>query len=208
MRRRVVRNCDAKSQCATMHGTNVRNVRNEWMYPVSSVFLFLLYSSSSRLTAINHMHDEIVARCDVASWRDATSCRVNVATRGQNPLWAVRAPDARGVRLSRTKTPEALRRLLLAHRTFNFTRGQHSEGQETLPGYHDQSVSGVRKLRERSLGAETVRGLGVQMAGSPECVAGTDARGLAAAARLTLRGTPHTHTRAEPDTTERGSKEH
>ncbi|GBP32379.1 hypothetical protein EVAR_25634_1 [Eumeta japonica] len=39
-------------------------------------------------------------------------------------------------------------------------------------------------------------------------LAGTDARGLTVAARLTLRGTPHTRTRAEPDTTERGSKEH
>ncbi|GBP66570.1 hypothetical protein EVAR_44431_1 [Eumeta japonica] len=73
---------------------------------------------------------------------------------------------------------------------------------------HGRSVSGVRKLQERSLGAETVRWLGVQTAGSPECVAGMDARGLTAAARLTLRGTPHTHTRAEPDTMERGSKEH
>ncbi|GBP35307.1 hypothetical protein EVAR_20680_1 [Eumeta japonica] len=75
---------------------------------------------------------------------------------------------------------------------------------------HDlhRSVSGVRKLRERSLGAETVRGLGVQTTGLPECVAGTDARGLTVAARRTLRGTPHTHTRAGPDTTERGSKEH
>ncbi|GBP08949.1 hypothetical protein EVAR_98586_1 [Eumeta japonica] len=36
---------------------------------------------------------------------------------------------------------------------------------------------------------------------------GTDARGLTAA-RLTLRGTSHTRTRAEPDTTGRGSKEH
>ncbi|GBP33609.1 hypothetical protein EVAR_32107_1 [Eumeta japonica] len=42
----------------------------------------------------------------------------------------------------------------------------------------------------------------------PELLAGTDARGLTAAARLTLRGTPHTRIRAEPDTTERGSKEH
>ncbi|GBP09408.1 hypothetical protein EVAR_5827_1 [Eumeta japonica] len=83
---------------------------------------------------------------------------------------------------------------------------------------HGRSVSGVRKLRECSLGAETVRGLGVQTAGSPECVTGTDARGLtsiysylsmdltAAARLLTLRSTPHT--RAEPDTMERGSKEH
>ncbi|GBP92899.1 hypothetical protein EVAR_80622_1 [Eumeta japonica] len=38
-------------------------------------------------------------------------------------------------------------------------------------------------LRERSLGAETVRGLGVQMAGSPEYITGTDARSLTAAAR-------------------------
>ncbi|GBP73825.1 hypothetical protein EVAR_54877_1 [Eumeta japonica] len=73
---------------------------------------------------------------------------------------------------------------------------------------HGRSVSGVRKLRERSLGAETVRGLDVQTAGSPECVAGTEARGLTAAARLTLRGTSHTYIRAELDTTERGSKEH
>ncbi|GBP63097.1 hypothetical protein EVAR_50053_1 [Eumeta japonica] len=64
------------------------------------------------------------------------------------------------------------------------------------------------KTTERSLGAETVCGLGVQTAGSPELLAGTDARGLTAAARLTLRGTPHTRTRAEPDTIERGSKEH
>ncbi|GBP16992.1 hypothetical protein EVAR_8068_1 [Eumeta japonica] len=43
----------------------------------------------------------------------------------------------------------------------------------------------------KKIDAETVRGLGVQTAGSPECVAGTDARGLTAAARLTLRGTPY-----------------
>ncbi|GBP55954.1 hypothetical protein EVAR_97667_1 [Eumeta japonica] len=49
-------------------------------------------------------------------------------------------------------------------------------------------------------------GLGVQTAGS-RSFAGTDARGLTAAARLTARH-PHTRTRAEPDTTERGSKEH
>ncbi|GBP18364.1 hypothetical protein EVAR_14757_1 [Eumeta japonica] len=54
---------------------------------------------------------------------------------------------------------------------------------------------------------ETVCGLGVQTAGSPDHIAGTDARGLTAAARLTLCGTPHTRTRAEPDTTERDSKE-
>ncbi|GBP23379.1 hypothetical protein EVAR_22237_1 [Eumeta japonica] len=51
-------------------------------------------------------------------------------------------------------------------------------------------------VRERFLGAETVGGLGVQRIGSPECVAGTDARGLTAVARLTLCGTTHTHTRA------------
>ncbi|GBP41493.1 Inter-alpha-trypsin inhibitor heavy chain H3 [Eumeta japonica] len=55
-------------------------------------------------------------------------------------------------------------------------------------------------LRERSLGAETVSGLGVQTAGSPEYVAGTALHNFTAAARRTLRGTPHTHTRAEPDT--------
>ncbi|GBP19497.1 hypothetical protein EVAR_102044_1 [Eumeta japonica] len=78
----------------------------------------------------------------------------------------------------------------------------------TLPGYHDRSESGMRKLRERSLGAENrvrARRADGRVAG---VVAGTDARGLTAAARLTLRGTPHTRTRAEPDTTERGSKEH
>ncbi|GBP62120.1 WD repeat-containing protein on Y chromosome [Eumeta japonica] len=63
-------------------------------------------------------------------------------------------------------------------------------------------------VRERSLGVETVSGLGVQTAGSPECITGTDARSLTTAARCTLRGIPHTHIRAEPDTTERGSKEH
>ncbi|GBP30857.1 hypothetical protein EVAR_91598_1 [Eumeta japonica] len=83
----------------------------------------------------------------------------------------------------------------LARRLF----GLHLSGQKALG-----SANGAK----RSLGAETVRGLGVQTAGSPECVAGTDARGLTAAARLTLRGTPHTHTRAEPDITERGSKEY
>ncbi|GBP27988.1 hypothetical protein EVAR_83619_1 [Eumeta japonica] len=33
-------------------------------------------------------------------------------------------------------------------------------------------------------------------------------RGITVAARCTMRGTTHTHTRAEPDTPERGSKEH
>ncbi|GBP41092.1 hypothetical protein EVAR_32545_1 [Eumeta japonica] len=33
-------------------------------------------------------------------------------------------------------------------------------------------------------------------------------RNITVSARCTLRGTPHTHTRAEPDTTERGSKEY
>ncbi|GBP20035.1 hypothetical protein EVAR_13801_1 [Eumeta japonica] len=93
-------------------------------------------------------------------------------------------PDGRGGSDSHElKIPEALRRSPLAHGLLN-----------------PRSVSGVRKLRERSLGAETVCGLGAQTAGSPEHIAGTDARGLAAAARLTLRGTPHTRTRAEPDT--------
>ncbi|GBP37658.1 hypothetical protein EVAR_23706_1 [Eumeta japonica] len=63
-------------------------------------------------------------------------------------------------------------------------------------------------LRERSLGAETVSGLGVQTIGSPEYITGTNASRLTAVARCTLRGTPHTHTHAELDTTERGSKEH
>ncbi|GBP79496.1 hypothetical protein EVAR_59170_1 [Eumeta japonica] len=63
-------------------------------------------------------------------------------------------------------------------------------------------------LRERSLSAETVSGFGVQTVRSPEYITETDARGLTAAARLILRGTPHTHIRAEPDTTEHGSKEH
>ncbi|GBP59279.1 hypothetical protein EVAR_103235_1 [Eumeta japonica] len=63
-------------------------------------------------------------------------------------------------------------------------------------------------LRERSLDAETVSGLGVQTAGSPEYITGTDACSLTAAAPCTLRGSTHTHTREEPDTTERGSKEH
>ncbi|GBP24883.1 hypothetical protein EVAR_14217_1 [Eumeta japonica] len=62
-------------------------------------------------------------------------------------------------------------------------------------------------LRERSLGAETISGLGVQTAGSPEYIAGTDARSITAAARHSLLGTPHTRTRAESDTTEHGSKE-
>ncbi|GBP91016.1 Acetylcholine receptor subunit beta-like 1 [Eumeta japonica] len=85
----------------------------------------------------------------------------------------------------------------------------HAAASHDLPKHiRFRSVSGVPKVRERSLGAETVRGLGMQTAGSPECVAGTDARDLIAAARLTLRGTPRTHTRAEPDTTKRGSKEH
>ncbi|GBP02557.1 hypothetical protein EVAR_103318_1 [Eumeta japonica] len=87
----------------------------------------------------------------------------------------------------------------------------HGIPYATAPTGRDKfkrSVSGVRKLRERSLGAETVCGLGTQTAGSPECVAWMDARGLTAAARLTVHGTPHTHTRAESDTTDRGSKEH
>ncbi|GBP24882.1 hypothetical protein EVAR_14216_1 [Eumeta japonica] len=66
----------------------------------------------------------------------------------------------------------------------------------------------IVNLRERSLGAETVSGLGVQTAGSPEYIAGTDPRSLTVAARHSLRGTPHTRTRAESDTTEHGSKEH
>ncbi|GBP81764.1 hypothetical protein EVAR_90991_1 [Eumeta japonica] len=41
-----------------------------------------------------------------------------------------------------------------------------------------------------------------------ELLAGMDARGLNAAAQLTLRGIPHTRIRAEPGTMERGSKEH
>ncbi|GBP05406.1 hypothetical protein EVAR_76816_1 [Eumeta japonica] len=112
-------------------------------------------------------------------------------------------PDARGVSDSHgLKTPC----LPLARRLFRL----YLSGQKALGSANGakRSVSGVRKLRERSLGAETVRRLGVQTAGSPECVAGTDARGLTAAARLTLRGTPHTHIRAEPDTTECDLKEH
>ncbi|GBP38994.1 hypothetical protein EVAR_95614_1 [Eumeta japonica] len=61
---------------------------------------------------------------------------------------------------------------------------------------------------QRSLGAKTVCGLGVQTVRSPEYITRMDARSLTAAARCILRGTPHTHTRAEPDTTERDSKEH
>ncbi|GBP33043.1 hypothetical protein EVAR_18521_1 [Eumeta japonica] len=122
------------------------------------------------------------------------------------------SPDARCVSDSHGLKPlEALRRMPLARRLFRL----HLGGQKALVSAKGAKVRKpfrvtmtVRKLRERSPGAETVRGLGVQTAGSPECVAGKDARGLTAAARLTLRGTPHTYTRAEPDTTERGSKEH
>ncbi|GBP68155.1 hypothetical protein EVAR_23306_1 [Eumeta japonica] len=63
-------------------------------------------------------------------------------------------------------------------------------------------------VRERSLGAETMSGLGVHTTGLPEYMTRREARSLTAAARCTLRSTPHTHTRAEPDTTERSSKEH
>ncbi|GBP09152.1 hypothetical protein EVAR_102489_1 [Eumeta japonica] len=72
---------------------------------------------------------------------------------------------------------------------------------------HGRSVCGCETTGALP-GAESARGLGAHMAGWSELVAGTDARGLTAAARLTLRGTPHTCKRAEPDTTERGSKEH
>ncbi|GBP65062.1 hypothetical protein EVAR_46856_1 [Eumeta japonica] len=64
-----------------------------------------------------------------------------------------------------------------------------------------KTTGALRRRRYRA-------GVYVQTAGSPECVAGTDVRGLTAAARLTLRGTPCIHTRAEPDTTECGLKEH
>ncbi|GBP41526.1 hypothetical protein EVAR_20331_1 [Eumeta japonica] len=75
-------------------------------------------------------------------------------------------PDARGVSDSRgLKTPEALRRLPLARTLFRL----HLSGQKALESANGakRSVSGVRKLRERSPGAETVCGLGVQTAGSP-----------------------------------------
>ncbi|GBP91161.1 hypothetical protein EVAR_65607_1 [Eumeta japonica] len=100
-----------------------------------------------------------------------------------------------------------------AHNWFNELERRYPDLTNDLPEGRSSTVmteyniSAVR-LMERSLGAETVLGLGMQTAGSPECVARTDAHGLTAAARLTLRGTPYTHTRAEPDTTERGSKEH
>ncbi|GBP76746.1 hypothetical protein EVAR_58470_1 [Eumeta japonica] len=61
--------------------------------------------------------------------------------------------------------------------------------------------------RERSLGAETVRRLGVQTVRQTG-VYHRDKRGITVAARCTLRDTTHTQTRAEPDTPERGSKEH
>ncbi|GBP83868.1 Solute carrier family 22 member 3 [Eumeta japonica] len=64
-------------------------------------------------------------------------------------------------------------------------------------------------LRERSLGAETVRGLGVQtMQYAGAYHRDERKRGITGAARYTLRGTTHTHTRAKSDTPERSSKKH
>ncbi|GBP71349.1 hypothetical protein EVAR_57733_1 [Eumeta japonica] len=64
-------------------------------------------------------------------------------------------------------------------------------------------------LRERSLGTDTVRGLGVQMVRLTGVYHRDERkRGITVAAQCTLRGTTHTHTHAEPDTPERGSKEH
>ncbi|GBP05595.1 hypothetical protein EVAR_71956_1 [Eumeta japonica] len=110
--------------------------------------------------------------------------------------------------MRQTSILDALRHMPLVRRVIRL----HLSGQKALESANGAKVRKTFRvtttLRERSLGAETVRGLGLQTAGSPECVAGTDARGLTAAVRCTLRGTPHTHTRAELDSTERGSKEH
>ncbi|GBO98872.1 hypothetical protein EVAR_101187_1 [Eumeta japonica] len=75
---------------------------------------------------------------------------------------------------------------------------------------HQQSLTANRDTERNpspKVAAETVRGL-AQTAELLKYITETDARSLTAAVRCTPRGTPHTHTRAEPDSTERGSMEH
>ncbi|GBP00034.1 hypothetical protein EVAR_74361_1 [Eumeta japonica] len=74
---------------------------------------------------------------------DLSGQTTHLARRGKNPLWTVRAPGRTGVSDSRTKTPEALRRLPLVRRlsspwTFRLHLSgqkagcQRREGQETF----------------------------------------------------------------------------
>ncbi|GBP56365.1 hypothetical protein EVAR_43304_1 [Eumeta japonica] len=134
----------------------------------------------------------------------------------------VRAPERTGcVRLSRTKNPsEALKHSPLAHGLYRLhLSSQKAQGVSTARRSGNPSgllqrnnviVIGIWSVKTTgALPGHRNRVRARRADGRVTGVYHRDGRtNLTAAARCTLRGTPHTHARAEPDTTERGSKEH